>query len=146
MSNEETQKLLDRQDELDQTAYRTSGFLRIYRGYYTFNELSLFEKIFGANNKVMMERANKKSPISFLFRDNDFYYNTIQNILIKTGIIGAIIFILFTIQLFARANPCGKTIVTTMTLLSFVSSLYLSFIMLIYLIFAEHLRKRKSDD
>lgn len=145
LQSEDAAELMDRQEELYDDNKETSGFFRIYRGYFVYEELSIFEKIFGANNTTLMDQAIQKSPVAYLFRENDYYFNTVQNILIKTGMVGCLIFIIFLISLYRRTNPAGKLIIITMIAISFVASMYLSNIMLIYLIFAYKLKKSNEN-
>lgn len=131
------QFIIERQDETnDDQRIRTSGFLRIYRGYYVYEALSKSEKVFGANNQNMMDRAISRCPISYMFKNNDYYYNTFQNIIIRTGVVGAIIFFMMLVFLYRKATQPGKTILVSMAVLSFIASFYLSYMMLLYLIIA----------
>ena len=137
LRTEAASSIIERQSELDNTTLdRSSGFIRIYRGYYVYAELSNLEKLIGANNPILMDRAIKNSPVSFMFEENDYYYNTVQNILIKTGIIGMLIFIIFLFKLYTQASSQGKAIIICMIAISFLASMYLSYLMLLYFVFA----------
>lgn len=144
INTESGQELLGRQSEIENNNDGSSGFLRIYRGYALYEAMSPFEKVIGINNKTLMTQAANKSSIASMFGEDDFYFNTVQNILIKTGIIGTILFILLIIYLFRRSSPPGKAIIVGLVLLSFVASMYLSYIMLIYLICAYKMTKSKA--
>lgn len=140
---ESGQKIMVRQDEaIGDVKMKSSGFLRIYRGYYVYEALSIPEKIFGANNKKLMSEAISRTPISFLFGKNDYYYNTFQNIIIKTGAVGAIIFMLLLLALYKRTGITGKAILFTMIVLSFIASFYMSPMMLVYLVIVAKLNDK----
>lgn len=145
MKSEIGESLIERQNEFEISETYTSGFLRVYRGYYVYESLDIWEQIFGANNTVLMENAIRHCKIPYLFGDQDYYFNTVQNILIKTGIVGAILFTIFLIGTFRKANPVGKTILIGLTILSFIASMYLSYIMLLYLIFSVKLTVIRNE-
>ena len=145
MESETGESLIERQSEFEVSETYTSGFLRVYRGYYVYESLDIWEQIFGANNTVLMENAIRHCKIPYLFGDQDYYFNTVQNILIKTGIVGAILFTIFLIGTFRKANPVGKTILIGLTILSFIASMYLSYIMLLYLIFSVKLTVIRNE-
>lgn len=139
------ESLIERQSEFEVSETYTSGFLRVYRGYYVYESLDIWEQVFGANNTVLMENAIRHCKIPYLFGDQDYYFNTVQNILIKTGIVGVILFVIFLVETFRKANPVGKTILIGLTILSFIASMYLSYIMLLYLIFSVKLTVIRNE-
>lgn len=145
MESETGVSLMERQSEFEVSETYTSGFLRVYRGYYVYESLDIWEQVFGANNTVLMENAIRHCKIPYLFGDQDYYFNTVQNILIKTGIVGVILFVIFLVETFRKANPVGKTILIGLTILSFIASMYLSYIMLLYLIFSVKLTVIRNE-
>lgn len=106
-----------------------SAFLRIYRGYYVYSVFDLKYKIIGNNNRDYLRSANNKSEVSWSFDGSagDFYYNGIQYILLYTGIIGMVIFIVFCYDMYRHTTYAGKCLLFLFICLSFVSSNYFSY-------------------
>ena len=73
----------------------SSGFFRIYRGYYVFDAYSTVEKVIGINNFDKIKKRRDESKVSFLVEgENDLYFNCFQHFLLRTGFIGAFLYIL----------------------------------------------------
>lgn len=142
LNTEDADHLMERQDELTESNYRSSGFFRIYRGYYVFDAMTPMEKTFGANNPILMSNAEYRSSLYFLFGEKDYYFNSVQNIIIKTGIIGAILFLIFLINLYRETDIAGKSMTCTFVMLSFIASMYFNNVMLLYLLI---IYSRKKD-
>lgn len=133
--------LLERQDSISGEMNNSSGFFRIYRGYYVFAKYSAFEKIVGINNMSTIKQRRDASKISFLVEgDDDLYFNCFQHFLLRTGFIGAIIFLLLCRSLWRNNTYEGKAIILTFFVLSFVASLYLSSIMMLYIFISYNLQ------
>lgn len=143
MQSESAQRLLDRQDELTDEIDYTSGFLRIYRGYYIYEEFSPMEKIIGVNNLTTLDKRIKTCQAAFTFEKNDYYANTFQKFLLNTGIIGVIFFIVIMFGLMRNNTPAGRTIAFSYFGLSFIAASYLAPIMFLYLYIA-YMEKKKS--
>lgn len=130
------EKLLERQTELDGGIEASSGFVRIFRGYYVYDEYSPLEKIIGINNlSKQVERINT-CKAAYTFGEEDYYANTFQKFLLNTGLIGAILFFVIMAYLFRNNTPVGRTIVLVYTGLSFIAATYLGPIMFLYLYMA----------
>lgn len=144
MSTEKGQKLLDRQDQLSATDYESgrSGFVRIYRGYYVYENFEPIEKIIGVNDFDTLKYRIKTSSVGFMFGENDTYFNLFQDILVKTGIIGMVIFLLFIYSLWKNNNYFGKSLIICLLTLGFISSIYLTNLMAIFLTLAYNSQKR----
>lgn len=143
MGSEMGQKLMERSEELDSSSMEeTSGFQRIYRGYFVFDEYNFIEKTIGIHSETGIEEKLQKSKVAFTFGKNERYFNTVQNILLKTGYIGCFILILLFFKIWRGNNYAGKAIILTFTLLAFVSSLYMSMYMLIYILLSYTLKFR----
>lgn len=134
-------KLLERQNELDGTIENTSGFFRTFRGYYVWNAMNDTEKIFGLNSVDRIDETIRKSSVYFMFRENDRYFNAFQNIIIQTGLIGLVLFGFFILELWKYNNFAGRCCIAIYLALSFVASIYFSYVMLLYFILANLLRK-----
>lgn len=146
INSETGQKLIERQDQLNSDLSTVesgqSGFIRIYRGYYVYDALSPFRKIVGANNAILIQEAIDKSEVSHMFNPGDIYFNTIQTVLIRTGVIGLILFSIFIGSLFFKTNIIGKISLLTLTALSFLASMFFNELMFIYIALAYFNRKR----
>lgn len=115
----------------------TSGFMRIYRGYYVYNELSLFNKVVGVGQGNLRFLIEHKLPdrIKSLFF-NEIYVNMFQQILITSGLIGLILFLYAHFKFYLACNNIGKVLLFTFFILMFMEAVYCSPFMLLYLSFA----------
>lgn len=152
INSEMGQHLLERQDQLDvkgdaQTGL--SGFMRIFRGYYVYDAMSPIEKVIGADDGKRIDSAIASSSVAWSFKDNDYYFNVVQTLLIRTGIIGTIIFLLFMLSSFRSVNSCGKAILTILLFLSFISAIHFTPVMALYILLAlscnKEYEQRKSQ-
>lgn len=137
-SSEKGQEVLARSYQLSSNSMETrgagkSGFLRIYRGYGVYAEFGTFQKIFGNDDTNYFTSQMMKSDVSMFFRENDTYVNTFQSFLICTGIVGVIFFILIFSYIWRRSDIAGRSIILTFYGLSFISGLYLTDTMALYL-------------
>lgn len=136
------ERLLERQSQVSGEMEHSSGFIRVFRGYYVFEVGSLADQIFGTNSRSQVESRIQQSKVSYLFRDNDMYFNMVQSVLIRTGYIGLLIFIVIIVTLWKRNNYQGKAILLAFISLSFTSSLYFSMTMALYLVLAQKIRQQ----
>lgn len=115
----------------------TSGFIRIYRGYYLFNELSPFNKLVGVGQGNLRNLIENKSSeeVKFMFYD-EIYVNMFQQILITSGLIGVILFLIAHFKFYLLCNNLGKVLLFTLFILMFLDAIYYTPIMLLYLVFA----------
>lgn len=132
------ESLLERQDtissnSLETRGYANSGFVRIYRGYYIYQDYSLLDKFIGNDCAQHMEEVVNHSVYSWTFDDN-IYFNTFQSFLVYTGIIGTLIFTIFYIGQWKKTNFCGRTILMVFLALSFISSMHFHEIMAVYML------------
>lgn len=128
--------ILQRQDQLSMEATSgKSGFIRIYRGFFVYDAMPLFEKIIGNDNPDEIKHyINTSSVSSFFWKKDDMYFNTIQSVLIRTGIIGLVIFIFMLCFFWRKTNYSGKAILFCFITLSFISAHHFSEIMCLYLL------------
>lgn len=142
MRTEGGQKVLDRastigiEETLDK-GYANSTFMRIYQGYYIFDEFSEFYKLVGNDHDSYIQNRAYASPVmSALYRNFDFvtYFNAFQHVLIYTGYIGVfLIFLLFS-GIWKGNTFCGKSMLTVLIALSLISSNFFNAIMALYLL------------
>lgn len=139
IQSEMGQRVMARRDQFDISgnAYSgQSGYIRMYRGYYVFQERNTLEKLIGNDNPEAIRSSILQSRVSTQFGENDMYFNTVQSVLIRTGIIGAILFILLLFFMFREADFSGKAIVSVFIVLSFIASLFFTETMALYLLLA----------
>lgn len=143
VASEIGQSLLERQDQLtmDATTGR-SGFLRIYRGFFVYNEMPLIYKIIGNDNPNELSSYCNKTGLYFE-DENDLYFNTFQTFIIRTGIVGLLIFSLFLVSLYKNNSTECKCISWVFIALSFISSMHFTIPMCLY-IFIPYLIKKQS--
>ena len=145
VTSEMGQNLMTRQDQLSYTGDAESGqsgFTRMWRGYYVYGEFSTIEKIIGVDDVSRIKSYIKQSPVSFAFEDDDdMYFNTMQTFLVHTGIIGVIMYLIFLYSLFKNNSSCGKAIILTLFILSFISSMYFSESFALYIVIAAVLQR-----
>ena len=99
-----------------------SGFIRIFRGYYLFDALPLFDKFFGLNSGSVLSAEVTKYPIYWLFQ-NDLYLNSFQSNLVYTGIIGTVLYYSWLLSYLKKVTICGKVIIMSFIFLNFIASL-----------------------
>jgi len=127
---------MERSGELlltSENAEETSGFSRIYLGYYVYNEYNVWEKIIGINNFSEIQTKIMQSPYGYLL-NGVLYFNTVQHFLIKGGIIGFCFFLILLLGLYRKNNICGKSIIIVFCVYSLMASMYLTPLMIIYLL------------
>lgn len=145
LKTEYGEKLMDRSEELDSNSVQvSSGFLRIFRGYYIWNEMTGFEKTIGLNSETKLEEKIRQCSVAATFKDNDRYMNAVQSFLISTGYIGTLIFLLFLISLWRHNNLAGRCCITIYVALSFIASIYFTYTMVLYLLVAFLMKKETS--
>ncbi len=134
MSSEMGQRLLERQDQLDASGASSgqSGFIRIYRGYYVYDDYNTIEKIIGNDSPTAIHSHIRHCPVSFMFEEGDMYFNSFQHVLIRTGMIGAVLYLLLFFSLYRKTDYCGKSILTVILVLGFIASIYFTETMAIY--------------
>ena len=148
LGSEMGQNILARQDQLDskgdaQTGQ--SGFKRIFRGYYVYDAMTPIEKVIGADDTGRINTAIASSIVAWSFNENDYYFNVVQTLLIRTGIIGTIIFFFFMIGSFKKVNSCGKSILTILLFLCFISAIHFTPVMALYILLALSCSKDNKD-
>ncbi len=120
--------LLSRTSELQSykgnEKYMSSGFMRMFRGYYIFNDLPLINKIFGAHNDLI--EYYRARSMYFLI-DGDKFFNGFQSLLLHNGLI---VTILYLIHLLKLGNKTSDKRIIAFTIciiyLLFSESYYLS--------------------
>ena len=139
VQNERFGETFDRVSELNATygEGRTSGFERIYRGYYVFNELPVSAKIVGIG-QGNLERYSAvhefKTYANIGLGNTSFYLNGIQQILVFTGIVGVALLLVSAFKV-CRQREAACVFLLYVSL-SFMSATYNSPNMLLLFFFA----------
>lgn len=129
--------VMERQSELNihyEGGHR-SGFLRVWRGYYVYDDYNIIEKIFGCPDEKA-QLIHMKSSGMLIGQNGDFYFNAFQKVLLNTGMIGLVIIIYLIVCIWRNNTICGKAILASFIVLSFVAAIYMSHVMILYLVLA----------
>ena len=136
------QKVLERQDTIfdfdNSHAHSwgpTSAFYRMYRGYYIYEGMSSVDKILGIGNSIdLLKAAEKNNSLSYTFEEDDTYMNTIQSILVKTGMIGFVLLFIFSIKQWRKVGLLGRSCLIVLFVISLMSSTFFTTTMMIFLL------------
>ena len=142
LNSEIGESMLERTDTMklpDTTNAYTSGFLRIWRGYFVYDQYDTIYKIIGNDNPIYIDNAIYNSPVSDFFGEKERYFNNVQTCLLHTGIIGVFIFSFFIKKEFKHSNLCGKTLLLLFIVLSFIAYFYFKAMMLIILVYTSYM-------
>lgn len=146
VNSEMGSNLLERQGELSMVyeGGSRSGFLRIWRGYYVYADYSIMEKIFGcADNNVLLGHVFSSGMIMNV--GQELYFNGFQKILLNTGLVGVVIFCFVYYKIWINNTVCGKAILLTLIVLSFIAAIYMTHTMILYMVLAEGMKCKKSS-
>lgn len=132
------QEMLNRTGELSSEG--TSGYTRVVGGYMMFDQLSPEEKIFGI--------PDARERFGFLASKGTyvFYVNGIQSILLNLGYIGALVYLLFYVNLFRKVSITSKMSIIVLLIMSLLEANYLNPYMMLLTIIpcAEVYLKRRN--
>lgn len=132
------QEMLNRTGELSSEG--TSGYTRVVGGYMMFDQLSPEEKIFGI--------PDARERFGFLASKGTyvFYVNGIQSILLNLGYIGALVYLLFYVNLFRKVSITSKMSIIVLLIMSLLEANYLNPYMMLLTIIpcAEIYLKRRN--
>ena len=129
------EEMLERTSELSTTNMeRHSGFVRVYRGYILWNELSDPLKVLGVGKDTGPVFENSSFKWMF-FSENDRFLNGIQSVLICNGIIGLIIILVFFYRIykFSAIDIYRRALLYSFLILMFMESIFNSSYMVFYL-------------
>lgn len=132
-------KMLERKDTImlsDEAEVTSSGFLRIVRGYLLYEELPTISKLIGCNNQNKIDEYINSPSLYLYFTAIPDYFNGVQEVLIRTGIIGLLIFTMLIKSLWGKNTQTGKAILLLFVVISFVGTTFFSSLMLLYIVIA----------
>lgn len=118
VDSEMGQQMLNRTGELSTEG--TSGYTRVVGGYMMLEQLSPEEKIVGIPDA--RERFGFISSRGTLV----FFANGIQTILLNLGYIGAIVYLLFYVNLFRKVDITSRMSIIVLLIMSLLESNYLN--------------------
>lgn len=133
--------LLERQDEIsmDYEGGSRSGFLRMWRGLFVFEDYSVVEKLVGCPNETT-QLSHVASSGMLMVDTAELYFNAFWKILLNTGFIGLGIFIYIIVGLWRGNNVCGKAILASLIALSLIAGIYMSHTMILFLVLAKSMK------
>lgn len=123
-----------RTKELSGVVSNSSGFIRVFRGYYVYKNFSLMEKIFGQNDDAKIDSHISQSSVAGTFASGERYFNTFQSIIIRTGIVGLLLFAFLFFYIWKRTTFSGRVILTCFLALSFIASMFFTQVLILYLL------------
>lgn len=132
------QEMLNRTGELSSEG--TSGYTRVVGGYMMFDQLSPEEKIFGI--------PDARERFGFLASKGTyvFYVNGIQSILLNLGYIGALVYLLFYVNLFRKVSITSKMSIIVLLIMSLLEANYLNpYMMLLTIIPCAEIYLKRSN-
>ena len=143
LGSEVGEELMSRTDELSMSyeGGSRSGFLRVWRGYYVYNDYSILEKIFGNPSQQAILSHVISSKMSFGMAA-ELYFNAVQFILLNTGLLGMVIFILIIRHIWIGNTTCGKAILCSLIAIALVEHIYFNHVMLVHLLLAQSMKSR----
>lgn len=120
----------------------SSEYVRIFRGYDVFGELETINKVFGCGNR---DKIIESIPYSFyysLFDGSSFYFNGISTILLYTGIIGLLLYVLALLSIWKNNSFCGRSFLVLLVPLMMIASIVLNSTGVLLLLLASLYKKK----
>lgn len=125
MSSEIGAEIISRGSELaidDQYGSR-SGAMRLWRGYAIFAEYSWQHKLMGTQDINTIFQYERMGIFGSLFGDR-IYFNGISTLLLRQGLIGLSIFIVFVAKIWKNASLASKAIIVSFLAYMLCESVY----------------------
>lgn len=144
LTSELSSFIFERTEELS-TSYEggsMSGFLRLWRGYYVYADYNPLEKLLGNPNKDAIIGHLKNVGMYFEDLPNQLYFNTFQTLLIRTGLVGLLLFSMFLIQTWKETSLCGRCIIVVFVALSFEGSNFFTTQCFVFLLLATNMKPK----
>lgn len=137
-------KVIERANSLNSTdEYGESEFIRIYRGWFVYDDVPFFTKVFGVgSSNVTCIIDNSTWRIAFLGKER--YVNNAQCLAMGYGYIGATLFVLFLLSLCIRKTEMNTYLISIFVGLCFIESFWCTPLMLMYLLIP--IVKNDSDE
>lgn len=138
--------VLGRADDVKsaQNAARVSSeYVRLFRGYDIYGELSLTEKVFGCGDKTNIIKGITKTRYSSLFDSENFYFNGVSTILLYTGIIGLLLYYWALLTIWKKNSFAGRTFVILLITLMLIGSIVLNATAVILLFLSSTIKSKQ---
>lgn len=153
MRTEIGEKMMSRKEQVsinsvENLGYSTSGFERIFKGYFIYAQYSTICKIIGNDNPQYKKGAAFSSEVGVFFSEEtqDYLYcNTFQMVLLNTGLIGVFIMVLVFRGIWQTTNHCGKDLLLTFFAFSLFSASYFSENMCLYMLISTLMGRNQTD-
>lgn len=140
------EKIFNRFDELEYDQTRaSSGFIRIFRGFYILKEMDGVERLLGLNSVERVKQKINQCDVATTFGDNDTYMSGWQGVIIYTGYIGLFLFCGILIWLWYGNNIAGRCCIILISVLFCFAALYLSYTSILYFTLAFLLKKKQNQ-
>ncbi len=144
--NQVTTAVLSRSSELSaEGEFNTSGFIRMYRGYVLYSELTPVEQVIGIGqgnleSYLKTHDVSEYAQMAYYNLDNMMYLNGMQECLVFGGIIGLVLFLFFLFRLMRNNYLLGKVLILAIILINLMSQAYNDTLVLLLLILAALLK------
>ena len=123
-------ELLIRTDEVSLDASsNTSGFIRIFRGYFLLSDMNVMNRFVGLSTNYVLGLLITTFDSFWLF-SKELYLNTFQTKLVYFGLIGTILYYNWLFGEFRKNDLCGKIILMLLMLLMLMESVNASLILM----------------
>lgn len=126
------QSVLERTEELNTDITEiNSGFIRVWRGYYVFEDQTSVVKLLGVGYGGVGDAVHNSRNQWMFKSNNDTYVNNIQSFLISYGIIGSFLYLLFLFEILSKRRFAASLLVLTFFSLCFLDNFFCSAKMLL---------------
>ncbi len=104
----------------------SSEYVRLFRGYDVFGELKAINKVFGCGSRDRIKENITYSYYTSLFDGNSFYFNGVSTILLYTGFIGLILYLLALYSIWKNNSFCGRSFLLLLVPFMMIASIVLN--------------------
>lgn len=138
-------ELMKRQSELELRQSRvSSGMMRIYRGFYVFEDEPPLLKVTGAGTGYIENIIDDTSAVNMFYKF-ERYVNNVQTLLIGLGILGTSLFVLFLKNLVRCRNFVPLFLIVLFLALSFIESFWMGSKMALMICVAVFIRYKTNS-
>lgn len=131
--------------EAQNAAMVSSEYVRLFRGYDIYGELPSFNQIFGCGDKTNIIQKISHTKFSSLFDIDYFYFNGVSTVLLYTGLIGLIIYLLLFYKIWNDNTFCGRSIIVLLISFMLIGSIVLSATGVVLIFIACSYKKKARD-
>lgn len=137
------EKIVERFGELEADQVEvSSGFVRVFRGFYIWKEMDTKEKIVGLIDSNRIKAKIRQCDVANTFGgDDDIYMSGWQSVMIYTGYLGTTIFIWIILWLWQGNTMAGRCCIALIVVLFCFAALYSTYTSVLYLALAFLIKK-----